>query len=192
MDYTFWLLVAVVVYFVVVQIFNVLGNKAVKLTQPEPATSLTRLSIVKGSPIPDFEKDHVYVVEFWATWCPPCRSSIPHLSELQAKFRDSVTFVGVTNENENVVRPFVDKMGNSMSYTVAIDTDGSVNRGYMSKFSVRGIPHAFIVNKLGQVFWHGHPMDAEFETALQEAINAPSASSTSSTTTTTASSSSAH
>eukprot|EP01027_Heterolobosea_sp_BB2_P008478 GEZU01012581.1.p1 GENE.GEZU01012581.1~~GEZU01012581.1.p1 ORF type:complete len:152 (-),score=33.31 GEZU01012581.1:157-612(-) len=136
------------------------------------------------STIPD--DSHTFVLEMIIF------DSIPHLSELQAKFRDSVTFVGVTNENENVVRPFVDKMGNSMSYTVAIDTDGSVNRGYMSKFSVRGIPHAFIVNKLGQVFWHGHPMDAEFETALQEAINAPSASSTSSTTTTTASSSSAH
>src|SRR5437773_620495 len=57
----------------------------------------------------------IYVVEFWATWCPPCRASIPHLTELQKKFKDKgVTFIGISDETVSVVKPFVNKMGVKM------------------------------------------------------------------------------
>ena len=41
----------------------------------------------------------VYVVEFWATWCGPCRTTIPHLTELQKEYSDKVVFVGVSKED---------------------------------------------------------------------------------------------
>jgi len=56
---------------------------------------------VKGKPV-DLaagKGKQVYVIEFWATWCGPCRTSIPHLTELQKKFKDKgVTFVGVSDK----------------------------------------------------------------------------------------------
>ena len=51
----------------------------------------------------------VYVVEFWATWCPPCRTTIPHLTELQKKYKDKgVVFIGVSDEKASVVKKFVE------------------------------------------------------------------------------------
>jgi thiol-disulfide isomerase/thioredoxin len=106
-----------------------------------------------------FSPGKVYVVEFWATWCPPCRKSIPHLTELQEKYKDRVTFVGVSQEEPGVVKTFVGKQGDSMDYTVAVDTVGSVSKGYMTAFRQGGIPTAFVVDAQGRVVWVGHPMD---------------------------------
>jgi thiol-disulfide isomerase/thioredoxin len=109
----------------------------------------------------------VYVVEFWATWCPPCRTSIPHLTEMQKKFKDKgVIFIGVTDEKTEVVKKFVEKMGSKMDYVVAIDA-GKTSTGYMGAYKIDGIPHAFIVSKEGKVIWHGHPMDRLDETLSQ-------------------------
>ncbi len=106
----------------------------------------------------------VHVVEFWATWCPPCRTSIPHLTDLQNKFKDrGVSVIGVTNEDLDTVERFVTKMGDKMNYAVAVDKGGT-SKEYMDRFKVRGIPHAFVL-KDGKIAWHGHPM-----TGLEEAI----------------------
>jgi thiol-disulfide isomerase/thioredoxin len=62
----------------------------------DPAPQLVVKEFVKGSPVTQFKPGSVYVVEFWATWCGPCKTSIPHLTELQKKYGDKVTFVGVS------------------------------------------------------------------------------------------------
>ena len=125
---------------------------------------------VKGDPaqISDNEKG-IYVVEFWATWCPPCRTSIPHLTEIQNRFKDkNVTIIGVTDERENVVKPFVDNLGSKMDYRVAID-QGATAAGYMKAYGVNGIPHAFIVQNK-KIIWHGHPM-AGLDKTLEEVVS---------------------
>jgi thiol-disulfide isomerase/thioredoxin len=132
----------------------------------DPAKPLDIKEWVKGSPV-DLSSGKgktVFVVEFWATWCPPCRASIPHLTELQRKFRDKgVVFIGISDEKADVVKKFVEKMGDKMNYTVALDT-GKTAEGYMEAYGVNGIPHAFVVNKEGNLVWHGHPMDKLEET----------------------------
>ena len=127
-----------------------------KLGDTAPALNVSEF--VKGNAV-DVTDGGTYVVEFWATWCPPCRTSIPHLTELQEKFKDkNVTFVGVSQEGLNTVKPFVKEMGESMDYTVAVDQNGQTTSAYLAPFGVRGIPHAFVV-KDGKLAWHGHPMD---------------------------------
>lgn len=136
----------------------------------DPAAELKIANWVKGESIAmSGDAKNIYVVEFWATWCPPCRTSIPHLTEMQKQFKDkSVTIIGVTDEKQAVVAPFVKNMGAKMDYRVAVDDDGETAKGYMQAYGINGIPHAFIVREK-KVIWHGHPMDG-LDKTLEEVI----------------------
>ena len=131
----------------------------------DPAAPLTIKDWVKGKAVDVKDGKNIYVVEFWATWCGPCKVSIPHLTELQKKFKDKgVVFVGVSDEPVAKVKPFVDKMAEKMDYIVACDDDRQSNDGYMVAYGQNGIPTAFIVGKEGKVLWFGHPMAGLEET----------------------------
>lgn len=116
---------------------------------------------IKGEPVDLAEArgKKVIVVEFWATWCGPCKVSIPHLTELQKKFANrGVVVIGVSDEEPSTVKPFVNEQGDKMNYTVAIDRNRATSAAYMEKFGQNGIPHAFVIDKEGRIAWHGHPM----------------------------------
>ena len=105
------------------------------------------------------------LLEFWATWCPPCRTSIPHLNEIHEKFKDrGLLVVGVTEEPNSVIKKFQKEV--PMDYAVATDTGGRLNE----KMGISGIPHAFLVNTSGEIVWQGHPnrlTDEEIEKILE-------------------------
>jgi len=140
----------------------------------DPAPKLDVKSFVKGDAVKEFEPGKIYVVEFWATWCGPCKTTIPHLSELQKKHPD-ITFIGVSvfEQSQDGVKPFVDEMGDKMAYRVAMDSvpkdaagnDGAMAKSWMQAASQDGIPAAFIINKEGKIAWIGHPgsMDEPLE-----------------------------
>jgi thiol-disulfide isomerase/thioredoxin len=144
--------------------------QAIQLGDPAPALNINQW--VKGQPV-DLKAGQgkaIYVVEFWATWCGPCRASIPHLSQVQAQFKDkNVTIIGVTDEKPSVVNPFLKQMGDKMDYTVAIDKEGQTYASFMGAFGINGIPHAFIISKEGNLVWQGHPMDG-LESALEQIL----------------------
>lgn len=121
---------------------------------------------VKGAtaeaPVNVTDGKNFYVVEFWATWCGPCKTSIPHLTELQKKYKDKgVVFVGVSNETIEKVKPFVEEQGEKMDYVVALDKENLTNKDYMRAYGQNGIPTAFVINKKGQIAWVGHPMSMD-------------------------------
>jgi thiol-disulfide isomerase/thioredoxin len=141
----------------------------------DPAAPLEIAAWVKGDAVDlaAAKGKQFVVVEFWATWCGPCRASIPHLSELQKKFADrGVVVVGVSDESSSKVQPFVDEMGEKMDYTVAIDRDRKTSEGYMKAYGQNGIPHAFVVDREGRIAWHGHPMSG-LDKVLEKLASAP-------------------
>jgi thiol-disulfide isomerase/thioredoxin len=135
----------------------------------DPAPKLQTGKWIQGEPVTGFEKGKVYIVEFWATWCGPCRESIPHLNETYAKYKDKGLVVIGQNcweENEALVAPFVKKMGDKMTYRVALDDKKSDKKGamattWMTAARQNGIPAAFVVDTHGKVAWIGHPMAME-------------------------------
>src|SRR5215470_10631086 len=88
----------------------VTASAAEQLGVGDAAPKLEVKEFVKGEPVKQFDKGKIYVVEFWATWCPPCRESIPHLTGLQKKHKD-VVFIGVSvsERDPKGVKPFVEK-----------------------------------------------------------------------------------
>ena len=133
----------------------------------DPAPSLAIGQWLKGEPINAFDAGHVYVVEFWATWCGPCRVSMPHISTLQDEYSDEVTFVGISDENEETVRDFMSQVQNEetqkiwdevVTYAIALDDNEATGKAYMQAAGQNGIPTAFVVGSDGHVEWIGHPM----------------------------------
>jgi thiol-disulfide isomerase/thioredoxin len=132
----------------------------------DPAPKLETGKWVQGDPVKDFQKGKAYLVEFWATWCPPCRASIPHLNEVYAKYKDKGLVVIGQNcweRDDSLVAPFVKKMGDKMTYRVALDDKTTDKKGAMAKTWMEaadrnGIPCAFLVNTKGVIAWIGHPM----------------------------------
>jgi thiol-disulfide isomerase/thioredoxin len=101
----------------------------------------------------------VVVVEFWATWCGPCRASIPHLVELRKKIdRSKLEIIGLTDEPLEKVEGFAKDM--KMNYSVGTgSTSGEA-------YGVTGIPHAFVIAPDGKIAWEGHPLDPAFESTV--------------------------
>jgi thiol-disulfide isomerase/thioredoxin len=141
----------------------------------DPAGPLEVDEWIKGGPVDlaDGKGEKIYVVEFWATWCPPCRTSIPHLTKLQKTYRDkNVVVVGISSSDRdlNSVKSFVENQGDAMDYVVAYEdrSDAATSQAYMGGYGQNGIPTAFIVDKKGQVVWVGHPM--AMDTPLKEVV----------------------
>ena len=149
-------------------------SSAQELTLGSNAPKLEVKEFVRGEAVKGFEKGKTYVVEFWATWCGPCRTSIPHLTKLQKQYKE-LTIIGVAilEQDQSKVAEFVEEMGDKMDYRVAIDKvpegkegeEGAMVKNWMEPAEQAGIPFAVVINGEGKVAWIGHPgqMDEPLE-----------------------------
>jgi cytochrome c biogenesis protein CcmG/thiol:disulfide interchange protein DsbE len=95
-------------------------------------------------------KGKFVLVDFWATWCGPCREAIPHLNQLQAKFKDRLVVIGLSNESPEAVRKMKSP---KMEYAVGTDPQARTSRAV----EVAGIPHAMLIDPGGVVRFEGMP-----------------------------------
>jgi thiol-disulfide isomerase/thioredoxin len=79
--------------------------------------------------------NRVVVLDFWATWCPPCIESVPHLNQLVREFQDSsVTFISITYEPEHMVKPFLEKY--PLRTIIGIDNDFAMFKSYKASSQI--------------------------------------------------------
>jgi thiol-disulfide isomerase/thioredoxin len=127
------------------------------------------------------EKDNVYIIEFWATWCGPCIQAMPHIADLQEKYKDdNVQVISVSDEDMDTVEGFLERKVRgdekertyadlTNTYCLTTDPDKSVKKDYYYAAKRTGIPCAFIVGKTGLIEWIGHPMG--MDKPLKQVVN---------------------
>jgi thiol-disulfide isomerase/thioredoxin len=142
---------------------------APELKLGDPAPKLQTGKWIQGEPVKEFEPGKAYIVEFWATWCGPCRQTIPHVNEIYQKYKDKGLIVigqDCWEQDETKVEPFVKQMGDKMTYRVALDDKKGSEKGkmadtWMEAAGQDGIPTAFVVDTKGKIAFIGHPMELE-------------------------------
>jgi len=133
-----------------------------KLSVGDDAPALKASKWMQGDEVKKFDKDKVYVVEFWATWCGPCIVMMPHVGELQEQYKKDVTIIGFSSKDpsntEDKVAEFVKKRGPKLKYTFAYEDSRDTYDAWMTASGQRGIPCSFVVDKAGKIAYIGHPM----------------------------------
>jgi|GEM_PF-1659841 len=135
------------------------------IEQKAPDFTLSTLDGKKVS-LKDFKGKKVVVLDFWATWCPPCRRAMPIVQEVSNELKDKdVVFLAVNvDEDKAKVPDFVKNAG--ITLTVLLDTDGKVANSY----NVTSIPRMFIIDKNG-IIKAGHSgFSAEMKEELKKEI----------------------
>lgn len=110
------------------------------------------------------------LLDFWATWCAPCRESIPRLNALHKRHAaNGLAVIGVTRESADVVRPFLGKV--AIDYPIALDRQPALH----DALGIKGLPYAVLVSAAGVIVWRGQP--DEITDALIESFLKPKGSS---------------
>jgi len=111
----------------------------------------------------------VVFLDFWATWCPPCRNSLPHTQALsqheKTKSGDLVVLAVNAREDVDKVKKFM--QDNNYSFRVLLDKDGKV----LDSFKVRGIPTFVLIDREGKVAWVQVGFMPGSEKAMEEAVS---------------------
>jgi len=96
-------------------------------------------------------KGKFVLIDFWATWCPPCRKAIPELNAFHKKFGDKLIVIGISDEPEEKVKSMASP---KIEYFSALDAQARTKKA----LDVTGIPHVIILDPQGIVRWEGFPL----------------------------------
>lgn len=122
-----------------------------------PRAALPALSALRGQAV---------VIDFWATWCPTCVETLPHMNKLADKFAGKpVVFLSVTDEDRATVQRFL--LTHPMKPWIGLDADARMIRA----FGVEEIPQTFVLDAYGRV---QHKLSPSFLYAsdIQDALDA--------------------
>ncbi|RUU06235.1 TlpA family protein disulfide reductase [Mesorhizobium sp. USDA-HM6] len=148
------------------------------LRMDSPAPSIKMENWLRGEPLTNFQPGKVYIVDFWATWSGPCVIAMPHLMQLQDKYKNSgVEVVGVAADEDastalearTRLDAWLNEKCSNLNYRIAFDDTGEMNRLWMEPSISVGIPTSFVVDRDGHIAFIGHPM--QLDEILPEVLN---------------------
>lgn len=122
--------------------------------------------VVESWLTPEPEREgRVVLIDFWATWCGPCKSALPHLQEWSLAWPDDLVVIGLSDQAPEVLnprtrRPWGDAVARlvaelELTYPQALDGEARMKKA----LGVQGIPHVLLVDSSGVVRWQGFPGD---------------------------------
>lgn len=111
-------------------------------------------------------RGNVVLLDFWATWCGPCRQTMPKVQLLHTEFAEKgLVVAAISEEALNTVARFLEDT--PYDYPMYVDRSGDA----FEAFQVKAIPKAFVIGKDGVIRWSGHPGDhSELRKAIVEAL----------------------
>lgn len=147
-----------------------------KVTWPAGNKTVSSAKNLQGKPLPaklgkekwlDKEPSRdgkIIVLDFWATWCGPCKVAMPHLDELYKKYQKDIVVIGISDEDEGKVKNFIKQAKHS--YPQAVDPKATVK----SSLGIQGIPHVVVLSTDGVIRWQGNPHPNADQASLDEMI----------------------
>lgn len=116
--------------------------------EPAPSLVLTDIRGVEHSL--EQYRGKVVVVNFWATWCPPCVEELPSLENAWQRYRQQgLVVLAVSGEESDVVTSFLERLPSDITFPVLID--GDMKSG--NRWQIRGLPTTVVVDRSGVVHW---------------------------------------
>lgn len=133
------------------------GNQAPLFRTKDLDAKIVELKTFRGN---------VVLVDFWATWCGPCRQSVPELVKMWEKHKNSgFQIIGVSFDSQrSVLEDYIEDF--NMSWIQTHDTEYLVNQYY----DIKAIPHAYLLNKRGEIAYTGHPLAVDLEHLVDSLI----------------------
>lgn len=141
----------------------VMGNYAIKMYRQPPEPTAESQSLI-GTKVPEFsllgldgvrEKNEqwigkVQVINFWATWCPPCKREIPTLIKLQNDYRNfNLQVIGIARDDTEAVRQFVEEIG--INYPILVGDDDVIEVSELLGNDLGILPYTVITDQAGNI-----------------------------------------
>lgn len=149
----------VLIALLTVAIVQAMDKKAEANKQSTAPVSTQTNGLVIGAKAPDFElktitgepaklssfKGKKVMLNFWATWCPPCKAEMPEIEQFYKQGNKDVVILAVNIDSQNDVKGFADK--NGITFPILLDTDGKVN----STYGILSIPTTYFIDRNGVI-----------------------------------------
>jgi len=114
----------------------------------QEAPAISGLKLIDKQ-LPALENKFVFI-DFWATWCSPCRESLPHINKLAERYKDKVVFLAISDEKENVVRQFIQ---NKEFKSLIFGLD--IQKNLYSELEIKAIPQYYLISPQNTILAHG-------------------------------------
>ena len=126
-----------------------LGHQFTELSRPIPAPDFTLKDMDEDSHRFSDYRGRVVILNFWATWCPPCRREMPSMQRLYEKYKDDGFTVIAVNQMEDPghVFAFIGQLDTDPTFPMLFDPDSQVSQTY----GVKGLPTTFLIDKRGRI-----------------------------------------
>ena len=162
-----WMLVAAMTF----------GQSPPVMSEPimigDVAPGLTGAKWLRGNPIVKWQEGHLYLLDFWATWCAPCLQMMPTHQALQDRYENNrfhVIGVAIWSQEGPMSPDQALEKHSGLTYAVAQDVGDRLAGQFMGGTGTQGLPTFMLVDQQGRLAWVGEPGE-EFDTVLEELID---------------------